>query len=73
MYTVWDHIIQIGYNFFHVFCLLTGLLHLILRIPASLRIKGDQFLFTLWDFLLAPAFVWIKLLKFVVYNSTFAK
>ncbi len=39
MYTVQEHIIQIGYNFFHVFCKLTGLL----RTDATYScVSGDQ-------------------------------
>ncbi len=59
--------------FFHVFCMLTGLLctdSTYSHVPGD---KGDQLFFSLKDVFLALVFVQIELLQFVIYYSTFAK
>jgi hypothetical protein len=69
MYNVWDCTIQIGYDFFYVFCIRTGLL---CTDYAYSRVPGDQgglFFFTLKKLFLALIFVQIELLQFVAYCS----
>jgi hypothetical protein len=73
MYIVWDRIIQIEYNFFHVFRMKTGFLSTdstYSRIPGD---HGGSFFFRLKEFFLALVFVQIGLLQFVIYCLIFAK
>jgi hypothetical protein len=73
MYTVRDCTIQIGYNFFHVFRIRTGLLctdSTYSQVPGD---QGGSLFFTLSEFFSTLVFVQIELLQFVAYCLTFAK
>jgi hypothetical protein len=59
--------------FFHVFCVLTGLLRTdstYSRVPGD---QGESFYITLGEFFLVLVFVQIELLQFVAHCSNFAK
>jgi hypothetical protein len=73
MYNVWDRTIHIGYNFFHVFCIRTGLLRTDSTYSQVPEDQGGSFFSHLANFVLALIFVQIELLQFVAYCSTFAK